>query len=346
MKRTIVYSLVLCLMSVSSCKKQEEATPQIYDVRATQASSLLLDNDRSFPFMASPLKTSELSFRVGGPLKNFDVYEGNFYRAGEEIAAIDERDFLLNLQQAEVLYKQAELDFQRAEALLEIGSISNSKYDATLTAFQQAKINCENARNAYMDTRLVAPFNGYVGQVYIDQYQDVKPSQSIISFIDISQLKIEVYVPQDVALHIKKGQPIQVLFDGDTVCHTAKVADISKNTTPNNISYLLTALLPNPGGKFLAGMSGKVILSNDAPQQQVIIPQSALMERPETGTFVWVVDKKSAYPEYRTVETGTFYSDGTVQITKGLQPQEWIANSGLRFLSEQTPIHIIEPCNE
>ena len=346
MKRTIVFSLVLCLVLASSCKKQGEASPQTYDVRITQARQFMPDNNRSFPFMALPLKRSELSFRVGGPLKNFDVYEGNFYRAGETIASIDERDFLLNLQQAEVSYKQAELDFRRAEALLEIGSISTSKYDATLTSYQQAKINCENARNAYMDTRLIAPFNGYVGQVYIDQYQDVKASQSIISFIDISQLKIEVYVPQDVALNVQKGQSIQVLFDGDTVYHTAKVADISKNTTPNNISYLLTALLPNPGGKFLAGMSGKVILSEEKPAAQVVIPQSALMQRPETGTFVWVVQQDSSYPELRKVEAGRFYADGTVQITNGLQAQEWIANSGLRFLSEQTPIHIIEPCNE
>lgn len=37
--------------------------------------------------------------------------------------------------------------------------------------------------------------------------------------------------------------------------------EISKGTTRNNLSYLLTALLPNKEGKLLAGMSGKASLN-------------------------------------------------------------------------------------
>lgn len=50
------------------------------------------------------------------------------------------------------------------------------------------------------DTRLIAPFVGYVGEVYIEKFQDVKATQPVVSFIDITQLKIEAYVTQDIAL--------------------------------------------------------------------------------------------------------------------------------------------------
>ena len=37
------------------------------------------------------------------------------------------------------------------------------------------------------------------GEVYIEKFQDVKATQPIISFIDIDQLKLEIYVTQDIA---------------------------------------------------------------------------------------------------------------------------------------------------
>ena len=38
-----------------------------------------------------------------------------------------------------------------------------------------------------------------MGEVYIEKFQDVKATQPIISFIDIDQLKLEIYVTQDIA---------------------------------------------------------------------------------------------------------------------------------------------------
>ena len=101
-----------------------------------------------------------------------------------------------------------------------------------------------------------------MGEVYIEKFQDVKATQPIISFIDIDQLKLEIYVTQDIARAAQALDTIQVRFDAqpDKV-YNAKIMEISKGTTRNNLSYLLTALLPNKEGKLLAGMSGKASLN-------------------------------------------------------------------------------------
>ena len=43
----------------------------------------------------------------------FDVQQGQFFRKGQLIAAIDERDFVIQKQRTEALYRQAEVDYAR-----------------------------------------------------------------------------------------------------------------------------------------------------------------------------------------------------------------------------------------
>ena len=165
-----------------------------------------------------------------------------------------------------------------------------------------------------------------MGEVYIEKFQDVKATQPIISFIDIDQLKLEIYVTQDIARAAQALDTIQVRFDAqpDKV-YNAKIMEISKGTTRNNLSYLLTALLPNKEGKLLAGMSGKASLnapSVSTLSQGAAIPQTALCHRPTK------------------VKKGDLLPNGYVSITEGLYPDETVANSGLRFLSDGMKISV------
>ena len=65
------------------------------------------NGNKEFPFIARPFRTSELSFRVGGPIDRFDVYAGNQYERGNIIAEIDPRDFRIRKERAEAVYRQS-----------------------------------------------------------------------------------------------------------------------------------------------------------------------------------------------------------------------------------------------
>ncbi len=173
------------------------------------------------------------------------------------------RDFRIRKERAEAIYHQAKTEFERIQKLYDKGNISASTYEKAKADYTTAKTAFDTASYELEDTRLIAPFNGYVGEVYIEKFQDVKATQPVISFIDIDQLKLEIYVTQDIAYTAQAMDTIQVRFDAqpDKV-YKAQIAEISKGTTRNNLSYLLTALLPNKEGKLLAGMSGKAKLNH------------------------------------------------------------------------------------
>lgn len=324
------------ILLVSCTGKKGNEQPRII-VKTEKTVQFFGANGKEYSFISRPYRTSELSFRVGGPIDRFDVYAGNYYKQGSIIAEIDPRDFRIRKEHTEAVYKQMKAEFERTQKLYERNNISASQYEKTRADYTTAKATFDMASNELEDSRLVAPFNGYVGEVYIEKFQDVKATQPVLSLIDIDRLKIEIYVTHEVASTAQLLDSVEVRFDTqpDKV-YKAKIAEVSKGTTRNNLSYLLTALLPNPDGKLLAGMSGKVLLNipSGSKDTGVVIPQMALCHRPTEGDFVWIVNESNDEVNRRKVKKGNLLPDGKVIIAEGLGSDETIVTSGLRFLSD------------
>lgn len=319
----------------SSCGNRQ-AQQHTRMIVKTASTTIVEDNTyKEFPFISKPLRTSELSFRVSGPVDRFDAYAGNSYTRGNIIAEIDPRDFRLRKEHSEATYRQAKTEYERIEALYQKNNISASTYEKTRADYVAAKTAYEKSVNELDDTRLLAPFDGYVGEVYIEKFQDVRVAQPIVSFVDISQLRIEVYITQNIVMQAGKLHNVSLSFDArPNEVFNAKVIDFARSTTPNNLSYLLTALLPNPDGKLPAGMSGKVFFNlPHATEAVVSIPQTALCNQPTYGNYVWVIDSENRVSR-RAIIPGTLQPGGLFSVVSGLKADEIVVTSGLRFLSD------------
>lgn len=336
---------LVILATLASCKDVSKEKAQEMTINVVEAITSTNNTQKEFSFIAKPLRTSELSFRVGGPIDRLDVYAGNYYKHGSIIAEIDPRDFRIRKERAEALYQQAKAEYKRIETLYNMENLSASLYEKAKAEYTSAKMAYEAAVNELADTRLIAPFNGYVGEVYMEKFQDVKATQPVLSLIDIDQLKIEIYVTQDIALSAQKLQSVKLQLDAfPQQTMEAKIVEVSKSTTRNNLSYLLTALLPNEKGELLAGMSGKVFfdVTTNAQEPIVTIPQTALCHRPTAGNYVWTVNTSSGTVSQRNVTVGELLADGRISIIAGLEEKETVAVSGLRFLSDGMTVTIKE----
>lgn len=331
------------LLLLGSCSgKEEKASPKVL-VKTEKAAGHAAGSEWEYPFISRPYRVSELSFRVGGPIDRLDVFAGNYYKQGNVIAEISPRDFRIRKERAEAVYKQMEAELERIQSLYEKNNVPASQYEKVKADYVSAKTAFDIASCEVEDTKLTAPFSGYVGEVYIEKFQDVKPAQPVLSLIDIDRLKIEAYVTQEVAASASALDSVEVCFDlYPDRKYKARVVEVSKGTTRNNLSYLLTALLPNPEGKLLAGMSGKVRLNlvSEGSDKGVVISQSSLCHRPETGDYVWVVNGQDATVSLRKVVKGELLPDGKVTLSEGLKENEVIAASGLRFLSEGMQVEL------
>ena len=205
MKTEILFLAGMCLCACSRTPQEQTSFPRVKVVHAEvmEAPSL-----RCYTFISQPYRLSELSFRVGGFVHAFDVQQGQFFRKGQLIAAIDERDFVIQKQRTEALYRQAEVDYARISSLYAKDNISGMNYEQAKANYERTKADYEAAVNAWEDSRLYAPFDGYVQQAHIERYQDVKPSVPVVTFIDLSRIKVEAYVPEDMALQMRQKDSV------------------------------------------------------------------------------------------------------------------------------------------
>ena len=61
------------------------------------------------------------------------------------------------------------------------------------------------AQDALDDSSLRAPFSGVIAKKYVDNFQDVRAKQAIVSLQDISSVDILVDVPESLMAQLRRG---------------------------------------------------------------------------------------------------------------------------------------------
>jgi len=343
-KNVFTYLTILLALSACSTDNSEKNAIEPQMVQVSKVLPSENSDEREFPFIAKAYQTTELSFRVGGPLNNFDVQVGDYFKAGDVIASISPRDYLINKVAKESKYLQAEAEYKRIKSLYDKKNVSAKIYEQAKASYSVTKTAYIASLNALTDTKLIAPFNGYVQSVKAEAFQDVRANRPVLSFINIDKLKLEAFIPEDVALYSKNIQSIEVEFDalkGEDI--KASSWDVSKSTTSNNISFLMTAIVENNNENFdlLGGMTGslKFTLSEDK-EATLKVPQVAVCNRPSVGSYVWLYNKDSKNVRMIPVTVGELMKDAFVEITSGLTTNDLIVMSGQNYLSNNKLVTI------
>lgn len=342
------HSILCCIgiLGLTACTSTAPSNVLIPEIKVITPEASGQDSRRNYTFISNPFRVTELSFRVGGPIQTFNIQNGQFFRKGELIAALDDRDFRIKEQRTGAIYRQAKADFQRVTNLYEEDNISGMNYEKAKANYEKAKADYETAVNELNDTRLYAPFDGYVQQIYTERYQDIQPSVPIIRFIDLSRIKVEAYIPEEAALNYRNGKepscsvifstlPDQKYYPTDTY--------LTQSVTDNNISYLFTAILDNQGNTLFGGMSGTLELlyqdTSTYSSRSVLIPQSAVCHDEVSGTFVWRVNQQNRINKV-PVKTGKIQKKDKIEILSGITANDRIAATGLFTLAENDTITI------
>lgn len=352
----ILFLLFFLLFSFFSCRNQViERKPKT--VRTARACYRKLDGEeRSFPFFSLPYRQSCLSFRVGGPLQ-MDIQPGDAFRKGDTLASVDDRDYREEYQKAMAVYRQAEEEFGRVKALFSCGNVSKSLYEKAMAERDVALSAYRHAANCLADTRLTAPFDGYVQEVYVEAFQDVRPAQPVLSLVEMDRLIVEAYVPEAMAMElisdeagrnpeIRSGSdfPIKICFEAvpDKVFYPEEIR-LSRHVSDRNLAYRLRMTVGNPGGRLPGGLSGKVLLEGASADSVLVLPQSAVFRGEDAENYVWkVVDSCGCLSVVRCAVGLGRLLDESVEICSGIVAGESVAVSSKNLLYPNAPVRLQE----
>lgn len=297
------------------------------------------------PIVVEPEQSAVLTMQEGGVLQELPVIEGSVVSEGDLIARVDTRILENNVLQARSQLEQAEQEFERAERLLQQDNISQSSYDSRKTSRDLAALTLEAAEKRLSDATLLAPFDGVVALVEVDQFQTVSNQQTIVTLQSEIAFKALANVPasrmvdssdfqvisSNIVLDVAPLEPIPSTFRA-----IALQADPATQTYEAQFSFTRPkelAVLPGMTGELVA----EVILDASKPYAPFIEIPTAAIQHDGSTPYVWLVNESDMTVTRRDITVANEIGD-MLAVTEGLKEGDQIVGAGASYLFEGTKI--------
>ena len=350
--------LFLSIMSVGilgSCgNRQPVKSNTPVKVKVMDVGSVQVNGDKGFSGTVTEESGVSLSFSVTGTIRSMNVDEGQTVSRGQLIATVDGADQAgarasahAVTGEARAALRKAQDDYKRAKALHDAGVISDSKYVSALTTLQGAReavnsaIALEGISNkSNSDTRLTAPFSGYISEKNAEIGQNVVPGMMIVKLVHIDRVKVKISVPEEEIDKIHRGETMMIscAATGNANFY-GKVIEKGVSADALSRTYDVNLLVDNPDHKLLPGMICNVFTSFLRGQMGIFVPANVVQLNPDNRMFVWIVKNGKATKRYINYVADT--SQG-VRISSGLTPGDKLIIEGQQMVSEGTPCEIIK----
>lgn len=341
-------------MLVACGGKPTSTSPKPVKVKVTRVGAVQINGERGYSGTVTEENGVSLSFSTAGTVKAINVAEGQMVAAGQVIAVLDGANQSSTLAsshavtvQARQSLRQAQDTYNRSKGLHESGVISDAKWVQAQTALAEAKEAVRSAaaleqisRKNVGDTRLTAPYAGYISRKQVEVGQNVAPGEMIAELMHIDRVKVKISVPESEIDKIEKGEEMMVRCDAvGSEPFYGRVAEKGVDADPLSRTYAVKILLDNPQHRLLPGMICKVYSRFRRGQTSVFVPANVVQLNEDNRFFVWVVSGGKARKRFIHFVADT--SQG-VRVNGGLEPGDLLIVDGQQKVSEGTLCEIIK----
>jgi RND family efflux transporter MFP subunit len=350
MKSSILIStaaLTVAVLLTSCGKKHTEKTalPETDEipVKVASVSSLQTPDKIEATGLVTTENEGKYAFKIGGVVSKILVHEGQFFKKGQLLAALNTTEINSGLEQAKLNVEKANRDYTRAMNLYKDSVSTLEQVQNTKTALDVAK-RAEDAvafNNQY--SAIYAASDGFVTEKIGNEGEVVAAGAPVLAISESkgnSDFELKVGVTDREWAAISIGQKASVTLDGYPgqaipayVFRKSQASDNAGGSFQVELKLQLGTLHP------AAGMFGKADIFTGATSHNTVIPYDALIEADGNKAFIFEVDNNKV-KRVPVVISG--FDNKQVYIKSGLENVSNIVVSNSAFLNEQSTIKIIK----
>lgn len=342
-------NFILPAILLSACSSGSETTNREATlVKAVEITKYNTSDTLSYPGKIVSEGDVNVAFRIAGPIKKVLVHEGQFVKKGDVIALMDPRDYEIQLSATKAEYEQVRSEAERVIELHKRNSVANKDYEKAVAGMHRIEAKLKAHQNALNDTKLKAPFSGYVQKIFFKDGEMVKAGMPVLSIVSTSVLQVEAFI--SAADYLKKD-----CFESYS-CRTGLYPDQSFTLSPAGITrkanlnqlYKMVFTLDKSDSVSLSpGMSVNVniVCSRTTDSKMFIVPVSSLFSS-AGRSFVWLYDGNSKAVRKTEVKVSKIRNDGTALISGDLTDDSRVVSAGVHTLEEGQKVRILKPVSK
>jgi multidrug efflux system membrane fusion protein len=374
-QRFLFAVIAILLLLLPGCSEEQDAEPDntLRPVRFTTLETGSPGKSRTFSGTAVSARQSSLSFKVSGTIQSIPVKVGDVVNRGTLLAELDETDLQVDLESAEANLKAAEADAQasltavnttrsnyaRIEKLYESDNVSLSEFEQARGDFETAqaqrkaansqvttaRTKLQAAKNQLSYTRLMAPFDGIINSIAVDENEEISPGSGVMIISGFDKLEVKVNLSDLYISNISKGMSCSVTFPSLPGTEFDGVVSEVPFAASDSPTYPVTIAIQTADKNLRPGMSANVTFNFSSSEEgdKIYLPVDAVGEDNE-GNFVFVLepaDENTYSAKRQRVTLGPLTEAGFEAVT-GVAAGDKIATSGLQILLEGMQVKLLE----
>lgn len=277
-------------------------------------------------------RQSEVAANVSGRIVDTAIERGQAVKLGQPLAIVDSKAAGLSAAAATAQSRAAESqvalaqqDCDRADKLFSQGAMSKAEFDrvktqctAQLYSASAARANADLSAKLAGDAVIRAPFDGVVGERYVNVGEYVQPPTRVASVVSIDPVRVQISVPESAVAMVREGQTLDLhVAAWPDRAFPARVKYVSPALRPATRDLVVEALAPNKDGALRPGMFATVQLLV-GEEDQPTVPAEALRV---DGTVKRLFLAKSGQAVELVVRTGVS-KDGRVAVLDALSNED------------------------
>ena len=183
----------------------------IFNISATALEILevkMLDSykiTRNFPGKLLPSEQQKTAYEIPGKINIINVDIGDAVKKGQILAELDSREASAQLDQAKAKYDLSKQVLARYKDLRSQGHISIQDLDNANSEELIAKSQYNFYKVKFEQTKLIAPFDGFIQNRFLDTGSVINGGVPIIEILDSKNVKAHISVPISYTDKLKIG---------------------------------------------------------------------------------------------------------------------------------------------
>lgn len=277
---------------------------------------------------------------VAGHVASICSEEGGIpVRQGSVVIQLDDQATRARLASARAALTYSQSDYHRKATLAKQGAISRQAVDQALAELRAREADVQSTQRDLDAMRLVAPFDGVLGQMTVARGQYVTAGQKLVSLTDIGHVRVQYTVPDRYLAFLQPGQPVSVSTNAwPGRVFAGKVTFVSPTVNPGDRTIRLFADVPNDDGHLTAGLFVEVQQTLSVRPNALVVSPSSLASTLQ-GKIIYKV--REGHAERVPVKVLSRGND-LVQIQGSIAPGDLVVVAGQEKLHDGSRVQVVK----